>query len=144
MPARNRRLPRHLSWPLTPTDLRTVLGETLMDEVHLCFDEPPQHDGTLLRATWNPSITSNYGYNRFPAEQSRVRIAITPLPAGERAHARGLLREQALPELREWLDRARRAPEWWVLTRHSVSWRVTGQEVARREDYQPYPQAGSG
>ncbi|AUY47648.1 hypothetical protein C2142_00170 [Streptomyces sp. CB01881] len=121
-----------------------MLGEPLMDEVHLGFVEHPQYDSTLLQASRNPLTTSNYGYNKFPAEWSRVRITIAPLPAGERAHARGILREQALPELRDWVDRIRRAPESWSLTRHSLSWRVTGHGVARREDEQPYPPAEPG
>ncbi|MBP0448976.1 hypothetical protein J5Y04_05390 [Kitasatospora sp. RG8] len=144
MPARNRRLPRHLSWPLTPTDIRAVLGEPLMDEVRLSFVEHPLHDSTLLQALRNRLTTSNYGYHKFPADWSRVGITIAPLPAGERAHARGILREQALPELRDWVTWVRRAPESWALTRHSLSWRVTGHGVARREDDQPYPPAEPG
>lgn len=116
-----------------------MLGEPLMDEVRLSFYEHPQHDSTLLQVSRNSVTFSNYGYSRSPAELSPVRISITPLPAGERAHARGILREHALPELRDWLDRLRRAPETWALTCHSLAWRVTGHGLARREDEQPYP-----
>ncbi|MGV9268215.1 hypothetical protein ACWDRR_26530 [Kitasatospora sp. NPDC003701] len=144
MPARNRRLPRHLSWPLTPTDLRAVLGEPLMDEVSLIFFGQPWHDGTLLQVSRNGLTTSNYGYSTFSPAWSRLSIGIVPLPAGERAHARGVLRAQALPELRDWADRLRRAPETRALTSHSASWRVTGHGVARREDDQCYPPAEPG
>ncbi|GAA2744268.1 hypothetical protein [Kitasatospora cinereorecta] len=135
MPARNRRLPRDLSWPLTPTDLRAVPGA---EDADLWFNNRPSDDGTLLHAEWIPPIRSNYGVGLHPSVWSTVRIRISPLPGTERAHARSVLRSHALPELAAWIAAARRAPEAWILSRHSRSWRLTGGTTTHREDHQPY------
>ncbi|MER7581228.1 hypothetical protein [Kitasatospora sp. NPDC097691] len=138
MPSRNRRLPRGLSWPLTPTDIRTVLREQKTDTVDLDFADRPCDDGTLLHAEWLPPLSSNYGCGIHPSLWSSVRIRVTPLPSTRRAAAREALRQQALPELAAWIDAAERAPEAWTLTRHSRSWRLVGGTTDHRDDGRPY------
>ncbi|MFF9815103.1 hypothetical protein [Streptomyces sp. NPDC014006] len=138
MPSRNRRLPRELSWPLTPTDIRSVLGEQESDLTHLNFWYRPHGDGTLLHAEWYPPLSSNYGNGTHPDLWSSVQIDVCPLPATERAGARPLLRQHALPELVNWIAAARRAPETWALAPHSRSWRLAGGTTVHRDDWQPY------
>ncbi|MFF0391104.1 hypothetical protein ACFYS8_20810 [Kitasatospora sp. NPDC004615] len=138
MPARNRRLPRHLSWPLTSTDVCSALGETPSNALMLHFDNVPRTDGTLLRASWMPPIGSNYGTGLCPDMWSSVWITIATVPSGERAAARRILREQALPALREWVDKARHGSEAWALSRHSISWRLVDQSLHLSRDQQPY------
>ncbi|MFJ3310695.1 hypothetical protein ACIPSA_48675 [Streptomyces sp. NPDC086549] len=138
MPARNRRLPRDLSWPLTTSDIRSALGEQVTNAADLGFDNRPHDDGTLLHVEWIPPISSNYGSGIHPALWYSVRICVAPLPATERAVARRALQQHALPELASWIGAARRAPEGWTLTRRSRCWRVTGSTTAYRDDWQPY------
>ncbi len=57
MPARNRRLPRHLSWPLTTTDIRSALGVEEADSVRLYFGGRLAEDGTVLYVQWVPPVT---------------------------------------------------------------------------------------
>ncbi|MFF2077984.1 hypothetical protein ACFVXG_24905 [Kitasatospora sp. NPDC058162] len=139
MPSRNRRLPRELSWPLTPTDVRAVLGAQETDAVDLYFSDSTAPDGTLLHAEWVPPLRSNYGVGGFhPAVWSSVWVRVTPLPAAERAAARLALRHSALPELAAWIAAVRTAPEGWTLSRHSRSWRLAGGTTASRDDREPW------
>ncbi|MCX4682749.1 hypothetical protein OG401_00220 [Kitasatospora purpeofusca] len=138
MPARNRRLPRHLSWPLTTTDICSTLGETPSNALQLSFGSHSSTDGPLLQARWKPPIGSNYGNGLHPNWWSSVWISVSPLPNGERAAARQVLREQALPELRQWVDNARTGSEAWALSRHSISWNLTSQALHVSHDEQPY------
>ncbi|MFE9171367.1 hypothetical protein ACFYNZ_17895 [Streptomyces kebangsaanensis] len=141
MPARNRRLPRHLSWPLTPTDIRDALGEQEAEAAELSFADQLVEDGTLLYVWWIPPRVSNYGNGFHPSLWYSVQITVCPLPATERAAARHTLRQHALPELRAWIDTARQAPESWTLTEHWRSWRLTGggAAVVHSDDWKPYP-----
>ncbi|MFG1808165.1 hypothetical protein [Streptomyces sp. NPDC049040] len=138
MPSRSRRLPRDLSWPLTATDIRSALGEQESDLVELRFGNVPYDDGTLLHADWTPPLSSNYGAGVHPSLWNSVAIRVAPLPPGERAAARRILRTDALPELATWIHAARRAPQGWTLTRHSRSWRLAGSITVHRDDRQPY------
>lgn len=138
MPARNRRLPRDLSWPLTPTDIRIALDTQETDDVDVDFGDRPWGDGTALCVEWVPPTSSNYGAGIHPRWWSTVRIRIAPLPATERAAARHALRQSALPELAAWISAAQHAPEAWTLTRHSRSWRPEGNLTVYRDDQQPY------
>ncbi|MDH6135397.1 hypothetical protein P3T37_004812 [Kitasatospora sp. MAA4] len=139
MPARNRRLPRDQSWPLTTTDIRTVLGVPEAGVYSLSFHERPMDDGTLLTVIWNPPISSNYSFAGSHSSPPRsVGIGIVPLPATDRAEARNALRQHALPELAAWIDAVRHAPETWTLTQRRRSWRLAGNSTAYRDDWQPY------
>ncbi|MDQ0964312.1 hypothetical protein QFZ66_008190 [Streptomyces sp. B4I13] len=138
VPARNRRLPRDLSWPLTPSDIRAALGEQVADAADVSFVDQPRGDGTLLHVEWIPPISSNYGSGIHPALWYSVSIRVAPLPSTERAAARSILREHALPELAAWIRAAQRAPEAWTLTRHSRSWRTAGSTAVCTDDRQPY------
>lgn len=138
MPARNRRLPRHLSWPLTASDVRAALGEQAAGTVALHFDERPHEDGTLLRVEWIPHIASNYGSGLHPSCWNSVRVRVAPLPAAQRATARRVLKAHALDELVAWVEAARSAPEGWALSRRSRSWRPAENATVHRDDEQPY------
>ncbi|MFE2410937.1 hypothetical protein ACFXDE_21585 [Kitasatospora sp. NPDC059408] len=138
MPARNRRLPRHLSWPLTSTDISSGLGEVPSDALQLGFGGLGSTDGIILAASWTPPIGSNYGNGLHPRSWSSVWIIVVPVPSGERAAARRILREQALPELRQWIESARTGSEAWALSRHSIAWKLTGQCLHLSRDGQPY------
>ncbi|MFJ1756124.1 hypothetical protein [Kitasatospora sp. NPDC088134] len=138
MPARNRGLPRDLSWPLTPGDLRAALGEGEPDAVDLTFDGRCWDDGTLLHAEWVPPISSNHGGGIHPVLWSSVRVSVAPLPAARRALARRVLRQHALPDLAAWIGALRSAPEARTLSRRSRSWRLVGDAVAHRDDGRAY------
>ncbi|QKW23401.1 hypothetical protein HUT16_33805 [Kitasatospora sp. NA04385] len=138
MPARNRRLPRHLSWPLTSTDIASALGEPPSDALRLSFFDHHWTDGTLLKADWVPPIGSNHGAGLPPDWWSSVFITVAPVPGGERATTRRILREQALPELRRWIDDARHRSQAWALSRHSISWRLAGRSLHLSHDGRPY------
>ncbi|MFD5617574.1 hypothetical protein [Streptomyces yangpuensis] len=138
MSARNRHLPRDLSWPLSPNDIRTALGAAEMPAVNLQFDDRPWSDGTLLHAEWIPPLSSNHGTGTDPGLWNSVRIRIAPITDARRGVARLALLRHALPELAAWTGSARRAPEGWTLSRHSRSWRYEGRAIAHRDDHQPY------
>ncbi|MET8542525.1 hypothetical protein ABZW03_17990 [Kitasatospora sp. NPDC004799] len=134
MPARNRRLPRDHSWPLTPTDLHSVLGTPEEGVYSLDFYGRPLDDGTLLRVVWNPPRSSNYSYGGRSSLWPNVGVGVAPLPAADRADARRALRQYALPELAAWIDAIRHAPETWALTRRSRSWRLAGDATVHCDD----------
>ncbi|MFE2347951.1 hypothetical protein ACFVT9_29015 [Kitasatospora cineracea] len=138
MPARNRRLPRHLSWPLTSTDISSDLGEAPSDALQLSFGNFGPPDRTLLTAYWRPPVGSNYGNGLHPRWWSSVWILVAPVPSGERADARQILRERALPDLRQWIDNARTGSQAWALSRHSISWKLTSQALHVSHDERPY------
>ncbi len=138
VPARNRRLPRHLSWPLTSTDVCSALGETPSSALRLSFFDHHWTDGTVLQVSWVPPIGSNYGTGLPPDWWSSVWITVGPVPGGERAAVRQVLREQALPELRSWVEKARNGSEAWALSRHSIAWRYVDQSLHLSCDQQPY------
>ncbi|WP_045696133.1 hypothetical protein [Streptomyces rubellomurinus] len=138
MSARNRRLPRDLAWPLTLTDIRTAIGPEEAAAAGVDFGARPWGDGTALHVEWVPRLPANYGGGIHPAWWNTVRIGVSPLPAGERAAARRVLRESALPELAEWIGAARRESETWRLSRHSRSWRPEGEGAVHRDDGRPY------
>ncbi|MFJ4188778.1 hypothetical protein [Kitasatospora sp. NPDC089509] len=143
MPARNRRLPRHLSWPLTPTDLREALGapetqESDAADVH--FGTLPPGDGPLLTVSWEPRPSSNYTFSGTrPSWWTPVRISVGTVPGTERAATRHALRQSALPELAAWIRAARQAPEAWRLSTHRRSWLLTGDGVTHCGDAPPPP-----
>ncbi|MFD7640845.1 hypothetical protein ACFV4P_09330 [Kitasatospora sp. NPDC059795] len=142
MPARNRMLPRGLSWPLTSTDIRSVLGEGEGEaegegagegegegaregdaSVDVTFWWLARGDGELLAVEWLPERRGNYG-GTHPHLWETFKIWVSPLPSARRAAARQALRAEALPALAAWIAAARNAPEGWRAARHSRSWRV--------------------
>ncbi|MEV7599052.1 hypothetical protein AB0O91_16880 [Kitasatospora sp. NPDC089797] len=138
MPARNRRLPRDLSWPLTPTDLREGLGAQEAEAADVYFGELPSDDGFVLLARWEPQPSSNYSHSGVrPAWWSPVRIVVAPVPAAERAATRRALRQDALPRLAAWITAARRAPEGWRMAPHDCSWGFRDGAVLHRGDGPP-------
>ncbi|MGX4733686.1 hypothetical protein [Kitasatospora griseola] len=124
MPARNRLLPRGLSWPLTPTDIRSALVEEDGTTVPLDFGRIAREDGVLLTVEWVPQIRGNYGGGIHPIWWETCRIRVAPLPSARRAAARQALRTEALPALAAWIAAARTAPEGWRSAGHCRSWRV--------------------
>ncbi|MGW6982988.1 hypothetical protein ACWGE1_26715 [Streptomyces sp. NPDC054932] len=138
MSARNRRLPRDLSWPLSPTDIRTALGTGETIAVDLRFDDRTWSDGTLLHVEWIPPLSSNYGTGIDPGLWNTVRIHIAPIADIRRGIARLALLRHALPELAAWTYAARSAPEGWALSSHSRSWRFEDRSIAHRDDHEPY------
>ncbi|MFJ9518526.1 hypothetical protein ACIRPK_09705 [Kitasatospora sp. NPDC101801] len=131
MPARNRRLPSHLSWPLTPSDLDAALGERMARVEELYFGSRPAEDGSLLSVRW-------YGMTVHPSLRQRLSMTVVPLPAAERAVARQVLVQCCLPEVAAWIDRAVAAPETWRQAGHHRHWRPAGAGVTHRDDFDPY------
>jgi len=133
MSARNRRLPRHLSWPLTTSDVSGALGPTMTQIGHLGFSDNPSSDGTLLRVGWVPAVTSGYGTGK-PAHMQGVQIRVFPLATADRAAARTILRREALPQLDEWVTQALQAPETWHLARHARHWQLINGRLAHHDE----------
>ncbi|MFD0568106.1 hypothetical protein ACFQ0T_00935 [Kitasatospora gansuensis] len=132
MPARNRRLPRHLSWPLTSSDLDAALGERMPRVERLYFADRPHGDGTVLSIQW-------YGVTVHPTLRSKLSLTVFPVPAAERAAARQVLLRSGLPEVTAWADRAVAAPETWREATHYRHWRLAADgAVAHRDDFDPY------
>jgi len=133
MPARNRKLPRHLSCPLTDTDLGDALGPRLTRFGRVLFSTVPNADGTLLRVEWVPALTSNYG-GRMPEHMQGFQIRVLPTRATERAATRAVLRQGALPSLDTWITQALDASETWLQTRHQRRWHLTNGLLTRHDD----------
>ena len=62
-----------------------------------------------------------------------------PVPSSEWATIRQILRERALPDLRQWIDHAHTGSDAWALSGHSLSWKLTSQALHVSHDEQPYP-----
>ncbi|MCX4741258.1 hypothetical protein [Streptomyces antibioticus] len=124
MPARNRRLPRHLSWPLTTTDITECLGPYMSRVTDLCFVSGHGSETILLGASWTAPFSRNYGRGIHP-DSVGFYIDVHPVAATRRAAVRALLRTQALPQLHEWVARACAADETWRLAPHRHYWRLT-------------------
>jgi hypothetical protein len=120
VPARNRRLPRHLAWPLTSTDLVEVLGDQYASVTWLRFMENSAEN--VLAVEWVPDRRFNYGHGSFPS----LRVDVHAVKAAERRSVRAALRAQALPELRDWIEHAVGAPPTWQEARHYRYWTWTG------------------
>ena len=133
MPARDRKLPRHLSWPLTTTDIGDALGPHLSRVGKVWFGTVPNADGTLLRVEWVPALTSNYG-GRLPAHMQGFQIKVLPTRATERAGARATLRQGALPSLDTWIAQALDASDTWLRTRHQRRWRLANGFLTHHDD----------
>ena len=135
MSARNRRLPRHLSWPLTTSDISDALGPRMTQIGNLGFRDNPSNDGTLLLVGWVPPVTSGYGVGTgMPAHMQGLQITVLPLGAADRAAARTILRREALPQLDEWITRALQAPETWLLTRHGRQWQLINGHLTHHDE----------
>jgi hypothetical protein len=135
MSARNRRLPRHLSWPLTTSDISDALGPHMPQIGSLWFRDNPSNDGTLLRVGWVPPVTSSYGVGTgMPAHMQGLQIMVLPLGAADRAAARTILRREALPQLDEWITQALQAPETWLLTRRGRHWQLINGHLAHHDE----------
>ncbi len=137
MSARNRRLPRHLAWPLTATDVHDALGH-LTDELRTVRfltglgadrSEPP----VVLGVTWLAPRPGNHGGGVHP-DSVGFHIDLWPVGSSDRGSARTLLRVHALPQLHEWITRARRADDTWRRTTHRHSWHLADGHLSRSDD----------
>jgi hypothetical protein len=122
MPARNRHLPRHLSWPLTTTDVNDALGTHLIHVVGLRF-LTRNGSGTMLGVEWVAPEPFNHGRGTHPNAVG-FHIDVIPIASGERAAARAVLQARALPQLHEWITHALAADETWLQERHRRYWKV--------------------
>ena len=135
MPARNRRLPRHLSWPLATSDISDALGPRTAQIGRLWFNTDLNSDGYLLRVAWVPPPTSNYGVGTgMPGYMAGLQINVLPIRSAERAATRNTLRQEALPQLDAWITQALQAPETWLQTRHHRCWRVTDDRLTHQDE----------
>ncbi|MFF5711532.1 hypothetical protein [Streptomyces sp. NPDC012756] len=93
------------------------------------------HDsGTVvLGAAWVAPNRRNYGRGIHP-ESVGFRIDVHPVDAADRAATRAVLREQALPQLHEWVTQAIAADETWQLTDHQHCWRLVDGRLTHRDE----------
>ncbi|GAA3001206.1 hypothetical protein JCM13580A_17040 [Streptomyces drozdowiczii] len=124
MSARNRRLPRHLAWPLTTTDISECLGPRMTRVRDLMFLSGHDSGPLVLGVTWLAPSRRNYGRGVHP-DLVGFHIDVHPVAATERSATRAVLRAQVLPQLREWVMRAITADETWQLTDHAYYWRMS-------------------
>ena len=87
----------------------------------------------VLGAAWVAPRPTNYGRGVHP-DMVGVHIDVHPVDAAERAAFRGVLRAQALPQLREWITQAIAADETWRLTPHQHYWRITDGHLTHRDE----------
>ncbi|NEB90339.1 hypothetical protein [Streptomyces bauhiniae] len=121
MSARNRRLPRDRAWPLTTTDITEHLGPLMTHVAEMRF-LPGRDTGTIvLGAAWVAPLSHNYGRSIHP-DAVGFRVDVHSVPAPQRAVTRPLLREQALPQLHDWITAGLAAGETWHLTGHERLW----------------------
>ncbi|MFJ3661118.1 hypothetical protein ACIPPM_11705 [Streptomyces sp. NPDC090119] len=132
MSARNRRLPRGYSWPLTSTDLTESLGPLMTHVTETRFLTGRDAGTIVLGAAWVPPLFRNYGRDTHPdAVGFRIDVPMVPTPA--RATTRTILRDRALPQLRDWITLGIQAGETWHLTPHERLWHLTGGHLTHED-----------
>jgi hypothetical protein len=133
MSARNRRLARHLAWPLTTTDINECLGPHMTHVRDLQFLTGHGSATIVLGAQWVAPLSRTYGRGIHP-DSVGIFIDIHPVDATARAAARAVLRTRALPQLHEWVTRAIAADETWRLTPHRHYWRLTDGHLTHGDE----------
>ncbi|MFC9398138.1 hypothetical protein ACFTWS_34030 [Streptomyces sp. NPDC057027] len=133
MSARNRRLPRHLAWSLTTTDIDECLGPHMTRVTDLRFLAGHDSGTIVLGAAWVAPNRHNYGRGIHP-ESVGFRIDVHPVGAADRAAIRAVLRAQALPQLHEWVTQAIAADGTWQLTDHQHYWRLSDGHLTHRDE----------
>jgi hypothetical protein len=133
MPARNRRLPRNRSWPLTTTDISECLGHYMTRVTDLDFLSGPDSGTIVLGAAWVAPNPRKYGRGSHPGSVG-FRMDVHPVDAAERAATRAVLRARALPQLHAWITQAIAADETWLLTPHRHYWRLTDGHLTHRDE----------
>ncbi|MEV5178032.1 hypothetical protein AB0L10_45195 [Streptomyces flaveolus] len=133
MPARDRRLPRHLAWPLTTADIDECLGPRMSRVSHLRFLTGHDSGTIVLGAAWTAPHPRNHGHGIHP-DSVGFRIDVHPVDATERVATRAVLRARALPQLRERITRAIAADETWRLTAHQHYWRLADGRLTHRDE----------
>jgi hypothetical protein len=128
MSARDRRLARGASWPLTRSDLDAGLGESFKHVRELDFlGEVPHY--WVLEATWRPGRAGGIHPDVYG-----IAVTVYPVRSVDRAEIRRELRETALPELRDWIAHAMVASETWKAECHRRSWRWTENRVLESQE----------
>ncbi|MFY4719208.1 hypothetical protein [Streptomyces sp. LaBMicrA B280] len=133
MPARDRRLPRHRSWPLTATDIDACLGPHRSRVTDLRFLTGQDSGTIVLGAAWVAPAPRGYGRGRHP-DTVGFRVDVHPVDATGRAAVRAVLRAHALPQLHAWITRAIAADETWRLTDHQHYWRLADGHLTHRDE----------
>lgn len=123
MPSRNRRLPRGQSWPLTLTDVNGGLGDAWTLVKPPRFEEGGLSDVVLV-VSWIPA-----GYRYCHPSVVGIDVTVRPVRSTDRSAARSLLRSQALPQLREWVERTQTAADTWRWDRRVAYWRYAEEEL---------------
>ncbi|MBB4939275.1 hypothetical protein FHR32_003580 [Streptosporangium album] len=114
--ARDRRLARGTSWPLTRSDLGEVLGEDFPHVQELEFlGETPQD--WVLTVRWRPGRAGGIHPDVYG-----IALSVHPVRSADRAEIREALRKAVLPELRGWIAHAVTATETWKAVSHWCGW----------------------
>jgi hypothetical protein len=128
MSARDRRLARGASWPLTRSDLSEVLGEHFQHVSELDFlGDMPQH--LVLEVRWRPGRAGGIHPDVYG-----IALSVYPVRSADRAEIREELRRAALPELRDWIARAVATTETWKAAFHRRSWHWTEHGVLEPQE----------
>ncbi|GGK81341.1 hypothetical protein Ppa06_55700 [Planomonospora parontospora subsp. parontospora] len=126
--ARDRRLARGASWPLTRSDLREGLGERFEHVRELdFFGEVPSN--WPLTVSWRPGRAGGIHPDVYGVE-----LLVQPVRSADRAEIREAFREIVLPELRDWITHAVMATEVWKAAAHRRVWRWTENRVFEPEE----------
>ncbi|ELP70677.1 hypothetical protein ACKI1I_38570 [Streptomyces turgidiscabies] len=139
MTARNRRrrprrrLPRHLAWSLTTTDVNESLGELVSHIRELRFLTGSDSGTSVLGARWVASDSPNYGRGVDP-DYVGFSVDVHPVDAAERAATRAVLKETALPQLHAWITQGLAAPETWRQTSHLRYWHLTDGHLGHADE----------
>jgi hypothetical protein len=132
-PSRRTSLPRGRSWPVATADVRNALGD-LFDSATVVWFEPTSPTDDLLWVRWTPETP------RRPSTANENTVAVWIAPANKSdAEAIGdALRDEALPQLAQWiLDAFERDDSWQALS-HSRRWKLRdGVMVADSHDESP-------
>ncbi|MDX3454555.1 hypothetical protein PV396_21835 [Streptomyces sp. ME02-8801-2C] len=139
MTARNRRrrpgrrLPQHLAWPLTTTDVNESLGELASHIRELRFLAGRDSGTVVLGAGWLAPESRNYGRGVHP-DSVGFSVDVHPVDSAERAAIRAVLRETALPRLHAWMTQGLTGAETWRQTSHLRHWHLTDGRLTHTDE----------
>ncbi|MFE2012626.1 hypothetical protein [Streptomyces sp. NPDC059491] len=103
--------------------MKEALGETFAQVGEVRLLRGNSGEGYALEVAWVAPQPFRYGRGVHP-DAAGIRVDIIPVATTLRGDIRSVLRAQALPQLRDWIERALVAPETWQLSDHRRSWAV--------------------
>jgi hypothetical protein len=135
MVSRRNSLARGRAWPVTTGDIRNALGD-LFDAVSLIWYDSDHLRDDPVWAHWKTEASRHP--SAFAADRNTITVWLTPTSAGEAGAIGGVMRDQILPQLVEWLEYSFDQDVSWQARNHSKRWTVrNGQVTTETHDQSP-------